>query len=83
MITGMRIIYRNGVAVASDLAPSAYLGTGEFFYIGTALNPVELSLSGDNVSYFEGRVDDVIVLTRALTSVEIRLLFERYAIEMR
>jgi len=76
-VTGKRIIYRNGVAVASDRPPSAYWGSGEYFHIGKALNPMPLAASGDDVSYYEGRVDDVILLTRALTNEEVRLLFER------
>ena len=60
--TGQRVVYRDGVAIASDTASAAYQGSGDFV-LGYA--PVQ---SGS----FSGQLDDVRIWNAALTGAQVR-----------
>ncbi|HSH01323.1 MAG TPA: LamG-like jellyroll fold domain-containing protein [Anaerolineae bacterium] len=59
--TGERVIYRDGVAVANDIATTPFQGSGDI-YIGSTFN------SG---RFFNGYIDDLRIYSQALTSGEI------------
>jgi len=63
-----RILYRDGVEIASDTAAADYTGTGAA-YIGAA----EWSPSG---TYFDGQIDDTFVTTSIMTPEEVRSYYE-------
>ena len=63
--SGARTIYRDGVAVASDVAKAAYVGSGPVDVGGMRSHPV---------GRFHGAIDDVRIHARALGASEIRAL---------
>jgi hypothetical protein len=74
-VTNKRIIYRDGVVVASDVSSSDFLGTGELLVgrstqTGGRINPS-----------FDGSIDEVKVYTRALTLKEVQDRYKQDSLE--
>jgi hypothetical protein len=63
--SGARAIYCDGVTVASDVARSAYLGSGAVYVGKTAMGGQQA---------FAGVIDDVRIYDRALSPAEVRVL---------
>ncbi|NLF01467.1 MAG: DUF11 domain-containing protein, partial [Anaerolineales bacterium] len=67
--TNVRVLYRDGVQVASDAPYADYQGTGTM-YIGGSSQSYYYYYWGDD-TYFHGLLDEVVVTKRALSSTEI------------
>ncbi len=63
--TGLRTLYRDGVVAAQDNPGTAVQGTGD----------LRVGVRQDNVRYFDGAIDEVMVFDRALAAYEITDLY--------